>query len=191
MKTCEICGEDINNSALKCPFCESTQTNRSTDFDFIDFELDDSKVEIDEQLCKYCNFSFPQALDECPFCDASPAPKKKKSTNNKIPSVNIKEDMPTVDIAIKRFEKAINNANSDAVKIIHGYGSTGKGGLIKAELHRECRRLIENNKISDFIPGEKLNSIHQITGQYINQLPQLKNDHDYKRQNKGITIIIL
>ncbi|HBD87251.1 MAG TPA: DNA mismatch repair protein MutS, partial [Clostridiales bacterium] len=45
--------------------------------------------------------------------------------------INIKSDMPTVDTAIKRVTYAIRNGKSlgaSAVKIIHGYGSTGAGG---------------------------------------------------------------
>lgn len=45
--------------------------------------------------------------------------------------VNIKYDMPTADLAVRRTTYAIENGRTlgaSAVKLIHGYGSTGKGG---------------------------------------------------------------
>lgn len=49
--------------------------------------------------------------------------------------VNIKYDMPTADLAVRRTTYAIENGRTlgaSAVKLIHGYGSTGKGGQNKA-----------------------------------------------------------
>ena len=44
--------------------------------------------------------------------------------------VNIKYDMPASDLAVRRATYAIENGRTlgvSAVKLIHGYGSSGKG----------------------------------------------------------------
>ena len=51
--------------------------------------------------------------------------------------VNIKYDMPTADLAVRRATYAIENGRTlgaSAVKLIHGYGSSGKGGKIRLEV---------------------------------------------------------
>ena len=48
--------------------------------------------------------------------------------------INIKEGMPKVDVATRKLRLELNTLRRvgvNQVKIIHGYGSTGKGGLIK------------------------------------------------------------
>jgi DNA-nicking Smr family endonuclease len=53
--------------------------------------------------------------------------------------VNIKFDLPTASDAIRRVTYNIRNGKAlgaSAIKIIHGYGSTGKGGKIRTEARR-------------------------------------------------------
>ncbi|MEG2815927.1 MAG: hypothetical protein RR885_06860, partial [Oscillospiraceae bacterium] len=63
--------------------------------------------------------------------------------------VNIKSDMPTASDAVKRVTYNIRNGKSwgcSAIKIIHGYGSTGKGGRIRTE----TRRYLQEQKQKGF-----------------------------------------
>ena len=58
--------------------------------------------------------------------------------------VNIKSDMPTVAEAEKRLEAAISSGKklgSGAVKIIHGYGSGGKGGKIRIAVRKKASEM--------------------------------------------------
>lgn len=57
--------------------------------------------------------------------------------------VNIKYDMPTADLAVRRATYAIENGRTlgaSAVKLIHGYGSSGKGGKIRLEVRAYLER---------------------------------------------------
>ena len=50
--------------------------------------------------------------------------------------INIKEGMPKVDVATRKLRLELNTLRRvgvNQVKIIHGYGSTGKGGLINKQ----------------------------------------------------------
>ena len=51
-----------------------------------------------------------------------------------IRQINIKDDHPPIDVAIARAIREIECSalqKDDFLKIIHGYGSHGKGGVIK------------------------------------------------------------
>lgn len=72
--------------------------------------------------------------------------------------VNIKYDMPTADLAVRRTTYAIENGRTlgaSAVKLIHGYGSTGKGGKIRLEVRAYLERQKARGQIRDYIPGER------------------------------------
>ncbi len=50
--------------------------------------------------------------------------------------VNIEKGMPTAKDAMLRLEQALRTARAKrepAIKIIHGYGSSGRGGAIRRE----------------------------------------------------------
>ena len=108
--------------------------------------------------------------------------------------VDIKSDMPTVDDAIRRITYNIRNAGTfgvSAVKIIHGYGSTGKGGAIRTE----ARKYLENQKkrgmIKDYIPGEEFSIFNEYTRKAFLLCDDLRRDKDIDRHNNGITIVIV
>ena len=51
--------------------------------------------------------------------------------------VNVKKDFPTVDYAFYLIDQEIKCAKAlgcHAIVVIHGYGSSGKGGVIKQEI---------------------------------------------------------
>jgi hypothetical protein len=112
----------------------------------------------------------------------------------RLKEVNVKSDLPTVNDAIRRITFNIRNTGVNtisAVKIIHGYGSTGKGGLIRTE----ARKYLENQKkrrlIKDYIPGEDFSIFHDATRKALLICGELRRDSDIERHNNGITIIII
>jgi len=107
---------------------------------------------------------------------------------------NIKEDLPAAADAIKRVTFHIRSGKelgAGAVKIIHGYGSTGAGGKIR----RAARQYLEDQKkkgqIRDFIPGEAFSIFHEGTRQAFRFCPDLRKDEDLERYNNGMTIVVL
>ena len=80
--------------------------------------------------------------------------------------VNIKSDMPTSDDAIKRITYNIHNGKRlgyRAIKIIHGYGSTGAGGRIRIEARRYLESQKRKGVIADYIPGEDFSIFSEQT----------------------------
>lgn len=108
--------------------------------------------------------------------------------------VNIKSDMPTSDAAVKRITYNIHNGKilgAGAIKIVHGYGSGGKGGKIRKEARKYLARQKEKGVICDFIEGESFSIFDKVTRDAFAKCPELRNDSDLERHNNGITIVIL
>ena len=108
--------------------------------------------------------------------------------------VNIKKDMPVVNDAIKMVTYNIMNAGVfgvTAIKFIHGYGSTGKGGAIRIEMRAYLDRQKQKRVIKDFIPGEEFSIFSESTRNAFAVCDELRRDSDLEKHNNGITIVVL
>lgn len=108
--------------------------------------------------------------------------------------INIKADMPTASDAVKRVTYNIRNGKSwgcGAIKFIHGYGSTGKGGKIRMDTRRYLQEQKDKRYIKDFISGEDFSIFNEATRNAFAYCNELRNDSDLDRHNNGITIVIL
>lgn len=108
--------------------------------------------------------------------------------------VSIKDRMPTVDEAIKMVTYQIKNAKPAGVavvKLIHGYGSTGKGGKIRTETRKYLERQKTQGHITDYIKGEDFSIFNEATRKAFAVCDELRNDNDLERYNNGITIVVL
>jgi len=108
--------------------------------------------------------------------------------------VNIKADNATVDDAIRRITYNIKNARPmgvSAIKFIHGYGSTGKGGAIRTEARRYLERQKARGEIKYYITGEEFSIFDETTRKAFLVCDELRRDSDIERHNNGITIVVL
>lgn len=108
--------------------------------------------------------------------------------------VNIKYDMPTADLAVRRTTYAIENGRTlgaSAVKLIHGYGSTGKGGKIRLEVRAYLERQKARGQIRDYIPGERFSIFDEPTRRAFALCDELRRDHDLDAANNVVTIVLL
>ena len=108
--------------------------------------------------------------------------------------VNIKADLPTAAEAVRRVTYNIRNGKSwgaSVIKIIHGYGSTGKGGRIRTEVRRYLDGQKEKGFVREVIPGEEFSIFSPATIKAFDVCDELRRDHDLERHNNGITIIVL
>ena len=113
---------------------------------------------------------------------------------SKLKEVNIKEDMPTASDAIKRVTFHLSRSKAlgyTALKIIHGYGSSGKGGKIRTETREYLQRQKTKGTIKAFIPGEEFSIFNEATRNAFAVCDELRRDSDLERSNNGITIVIL
>lgn len=109
-------------------------------------------------------------------------------------TVNIESGMPTTEVARARLSQALRSAKAarkPLVKVIHGYGSSGKGGAIKADTHRFLQQKKREGFIKDYIKGEEFTAYYENARAAAARYPKLAKDSDYGRQNDGITVVIL
>jgi hypothetical protein len=81
----------------------------------------------------------------CPFCgaDLQEVGAEKRAPQVVQRTVNLKQGRPLVDTAVKRMTNELAQATAQNVKVlilIHGYGSSGKGGKIR----EECRKVLDD-----------------------------------------------
>jgi len=99
--------------------------------------------------------------------------------------VNLKEGWPTSPQALARLTTELQRARQNGVgllKIIHGYGSSGEGGVIREAVQAELVRLEKDGQIRAFIAGEDWR---------ISKHRELKRDRDLGRGNRGISVVVV
>jgi len=108
--------------------------------------------------------------------------------------VNIKSDLPSANDAVRRITYAIRNGKTlgaAVIKLIHGYGSTGKGGKIRVAARSYLSAQKRQGLIKDYIPGEEFSIFNAPTRDAFLKCDALRRDSDLERHNNGITIVIL
>jgi len=108
--------------------------------------------------------------------------------------INLEQEMPTVPLALSRLNDALRTARAErfaAVKIIHGYGSSGKGGAIRVAVQADLTQRARAGELRAFIAGEEWRISDERSWALLQRCPELKPDTDLGRGNKGISIVVL
>lgn len=99
---------------------------------------------------------------------------------------------PTVEIALKKFKDNLKMYKSNNVKcvyVVHGYGSHGKGGLIRDSFRKELKTLKDQKIIKKYIFGEDFNIMNNDA--YVLKHTYQELEHLFHTVNKGVTVIEL
>lgn len=109
--------------------------------------------------------------------------------------LNIKSDFLSSGEALSKVQTEIEaykiNNLVKVLIVIHGYGSTGKGGIIKRDLHTFLPTFKKQNKILDFIPNEKFATNNEKYTLYTKLYPELLLNSNLQNLNPGVTLIFL
>lgn len=108
--------------------------------------------------------------------------------------VNLEAGMPRAEEARLRLEYELQLAHKEgriALKLVHGYGSSGVGGVLRTEVQKELAYAAQSGKIQGFIAGEDWRTSGELAWKAVSKYPEWKQDRDFGRQNKGITIVLL
>lgn len=113
---------------------------------------------------------------------------------NLLREINLKQGMPYASDALRRLTFEIHHSKDlgcAALKIIHGYGSSGKGGKIRLAAREQLAFLQRKREIQYFIPGETFSIFDPDTLRAFRVCSELRKDRDLERANNGVTFIIL
>ena len=116
------------------------------------------------------------------------------TTNMDYKILNLKINSPAVDEAIANFLIELEVCRLEGVKVIkviHGYGSHGKGGDICRGFRKLCFSLKKQKQIKDFMLGNEWDLANEKCFKLITGLKDCYNDEDINHSNPGITIVIL
>ena len=108
--------------------------------------------------------------------------------------MNLEAGLPDRKEAVERLEQAILQGRKDgvhALKIIHGYGSSGSGGILQRVVRSQLRQMKEAGRIKLFISGESWSQFDDFSKQMLKQVPESLLDQDLGRANRGITLVLL
>jgi len=152
---------------------------------------------MEETVCEICGNEPGPGAKVCPFCGAELAGQSQlvrsaKSVRHK--TVNLELGRPVAEIAVKKMESELSHAVLEGVTsmtFIHGYGSSGKGGVIR----KECRKMLfymqDRGLVAEVIPGETFSSRDKKVKQLLRQWPELMANTNLNRRNRGITIVLM
>ncbi len=107
---------------------------------------------------------------------------------------NVEEGMPTLDEARRSVAAEIKKARQDGVKVlkvIHGYGSSGKGGALCVGLRKSFGLRKKEGVIKAFIAGENFTIFNAAALDLLEAVPELRGDPDLGATNEGVTILWL
>jgi hypothetical protein len=109
-------------------------------------------------------------------------------------TISLKDDMPLVHEALQRLDHELARARQERItllKLVHGYGSTGVGGDIRIAVQKRLLEMVESGQIRGCIFGENWSKSEEVAWKLLQSHPDLKQDSDLGRRNKGITIVLL
>ena len=97
--------------------------------------------------------------------------------------LNLELGRPDAAEALRRLAAEVEAARkmgTPAMKLIHGYGSSGKGGRLRTA----CRTWLRQQELC-FLPGAEF-SIFNLA-----LCPRLRQDRDLDAENRGVTYVLL
>ena len=107
---------------------------------------------------------------------------------------NIEAGFPTLDEARRLVVEEIRKSKREGVcvlKIIHGYGSSGKGGALKHGLKKSFALRKKEGVIKDFVTGEDFTIFNPVVLAMLEAVPTLRGDPDLSNTNEGVSVLWL
>lgn len=109
-------------------------------------------------------------------------------------TLNLESEGYTVEHAIAMVEIEIDHSRKEgavALKIVHGYGSHGRGGAILIALRKKLVSWKRSGFVKNYFYGDKWNLFDKDTRRILEKDKSIFGDEDFYTNNPGITIIEL
>ncbi|MBO4963252.1 MAG: Smr/MutS family protein [Clostridia bacterium] len=89
--------------------------------------------------------------------------------------------------ALDYVKQVLLYSKKDCIYIIHGYGSSGKGGIIRQKLRSYLNAQLKNGKVKSVINGEDFNVFNLKALELKNKYKEL--EQLFRVCNHGVTIV--
>jgi len=144
--------------------------------------------------CHVCGNDISKSSLKCKFCGCKQDGNnlsRNKEFNEK--TVNLELGRPVIEVALRRLNETIEDAQKNNVQVltlIHGYGSSGKGGLIRLECRKSLDFMKSKGRIRDYIAGEDFSRKSGPVKFLLQRYPKLTMNRNLNRGNRGITLVV-
>jgi hypothetical protein len=146
-------------------------------------------------VCQVCGNDISACSLNCRFCgskqDSDHLNQKRRLVQK---TVNLELGHPPLEVALQKLDDAIKDAAKNSVvmlTLIHGYGSSGKGGRIRLECRKKLEFMKSKSQIHDYIAGEDFSRKFGPVKMLLQRYPQLSGDSNFNKGNRGITLVVI
>jgi hypothetical protein len=111
-----------------------------------------------------------------------------------VKTYNVEADLPSLDEARRKVIEEMRRARREGysvLKVIHGWGSSGKGGTLCHGLRKSFALRKKEGAIRDFVPGESFSIFNPTVLAMLEAAPELRGDPDLNSTNEGVTLLWL
>ena len=145
--------------------------------------------------CEICGNEIGRGATVCGFCgsaqqgEVGPGPRPFQHR-----TVNLEAGKPFVEQALAHLRVALDEAKRldlQMLTVIHGYGSSGRGGAIRTESRKLLDYLLARGEVRAVIDGEKFQKRNGVVRDLLRRFPALGQHPDLNRSNRGITLVLL
>lgn len=142
--------------------------------------------------CETCGNPIPAQAFTCQFCNASQSVENFPKRRERVIRSNLEAGLPTVEQALERLERDLREARAcgaKLVRIIHGYGSSGRGGKIRDAVRRELGRKLARGEVRAVVPGENYSPTTNVGRDLLSRFRELNPTERSDSANPGLTIV--
>lgn len=141
-----------------------------------------------------CGNPIPIGAAKCRFCETLQTVAGAAPSAEAVRTIDLEAGRPTVEEALRRLDAKLSLAiaqNVRVVRIVHGYGSSGRGGKIRAVCRRALGAMLGRKQIRSAILGEEHSATFLASQELIRRVPALKSTTRTDADNLGITLVEL
>ncbi len=146
-------------------------------------------------VCQVCGNGISVSSLSCRFCGTKQGGDHLKRNRGFVQkTVNLELGRPVLGLALQKLDNAIEDAeknNIHVLTLIHGYGSSGKGGRIRSECRKNLDFMKSKGRIRDYIAGEEFSRKFGPARKLLQRYSQLSVDSNFNKGNRGITLVVM
>jgi hypothetical protein len=146
-------------------------------------------------VCQVCGNDISASSLNCKFCGSKQDNAHLKQGRGFVQkTINLEQGRPLLEVALQKMDDAVVDAaknNIHVLTLIHGYGSSGKGGRIRTECRKKLDFMKSNGRIRDYIAGEDFSRKFGPAKKLLQRYPQLSAENNFNKGNRGITLVVM
>ncbi len=145
--------------------------------------------------CEICGNEIEAGALSCRFCGSQQTMRRGPAARReRVRTINIKAGHPSVEEGLTRLESELLRARQAGVRIvrvIHGWGSGGKGGALRDACRQFLARKAGARQIATYVAGDDYSPASRTARDLMARCPELRNDERTDTRNPGITLVAL